>query len=261
MSDLNWKTGITKIGPNEIRVKGYRIEDAMDNLTFAQTIYLLITGELPDENTGKLMDAMLVSSVDHGATPPSCLAARTAASTGAPLNAALAAGILSINDFHGGAVHNCMLILKSAMKNKEENNLSIEDAAANIVTEYRTNKKRINGFGHRVHSNDPRKVKLFEIAEKLGKSGDYVVMALAIELALHNATGKNLPLNVDGAIAALLCDLNIPVELANAFFIMARVPGLVAHIFAEKTKQKVMRRIHPSDHEYDGPEDREIKKG
>lgn len=259
MSDLNWKTGITKIGPNEIRVKGYRIEDAMDNLTFAQTIYLLITGELPDENTGKLMDAMLVSSVDHGATPPSCLAARTAASTGAPLNAALAAGILSINDFHGGAVHNCMLILKSAMKNKEEKNLSIEDAAANIVTEYRTNKKRINGFGHRVHSNDPRKVKLFEIAEKLGKSGDYIVMALAIELALHNATGKNLPLNVDGAIAALLCDLDIPVELANAFFIMARVPGLVAHIFEEKTKQKVMRRIHPSDHEYDGPEDREIK--
>ena len=258
MSDLKWTTGVTKIAPNEIRVKGYLIQEAMEKLTFAQTIFLLLTGELPDEKTGRLMDAMLVSSVDHGATPPSCLAARTAASTGAPLNAALAAGILTINDFHGGAIHNCMLILREAMQNKQDKELSIEDAAANIVAEYRSQKKRINGFGHRVHSNDPRKVKIFAMAEELGKSGDHVKLILAIEAALKEATGKNLPINVDGAIAALLCDMQIPVELANAFFIMSRVPGLVAHIFEEQTKQKVMRKIHPSDHEYDGPADREI---
>lgn len=257
MSDLHWTTGITKINPGEIRVRGYKIEDSMGRLTFAQMIFLLLTGELPDENQGKLMDAILVSSIDHGVTPPSCLAARTAASTGAPLNAALAAGILTINDFHGGAVHNCMLILQDAMDYKNENNCELSEAAEAIVGKYRSEKKRINGFGHRIHKNDPRRKKLFAIAEECKLSGAYVDLAIEMEQALGKATGKTLNLNVDGAIAALLCDLNIPVKLANAFFIMARVPGLVAHIFEEQTREKVMRKIHPTDHSYDGPEDRE----
>ena len=259
MSNLHWTTAVTKIGPNEIRVKGFRIEDAMEHLTFAQMIYLLLTGELPDEKIGRLMDIILVSSVDHGATPPSCLVARTSASTGAPLNAALAAGILTINDFHGGAIHDCMLILKKAKSIMKVEALSLSKAAEKIVSNYRSEKKRINGFGHRIHSNDPRKVKLFSMASDLGLSGEYVEMALAIEKALADATGKNLPINVDGAIAALLCDLKIPVELANAFFIMARLPGLVAHIYEEQTREKLMRKIDPTDHSYDGPGDREIK--
>ncbi len=258
MSDLHWTTGITKIAPGEIRVRGYKIEEAMGKLTFAQMIYLILTGELPDEKKGRLMDAILVSSIDHGVTPPSCLAARTAASTGAPLNAALAAGILTINDFHGGAVHNCMLILQDAMKYREEKGCDLKTAAEEIVRRYRSEKKRINGFGHRIHKDDPRRKKLFEIAEENGLTGEYVELAVKMEKALAEATGKILNLNVDGAIAALLCDLNIPVELANAFFIMARVPGLVAHVFEEKTTQKVMRKIHPTDHEYNGPADRSI---
>lgn len=141
----------------------------------------------------------------------------------------------------------------------EVETISLTEAAEKIVSQYRSEKKRINGFGHRIHSNDPRKVKLFSMASDLGLSGEYVEMALAIEKALADATGKNLPINVDGAIAALLCDLNIPVKLANAFFIMARLPGLVAHIYEEQTREKLMRKIDPTDHSYDGPGDREIK--
>jgi citrate synthase/citryl-CoA lyase len=33
---------------------------------------------------------------------------------------------------------------------------------------------------------------------------------------------------------------------------MARVPGLVAHVYEEQTRERPMRRIHPTDHEYDG---------
>ncbi|NOR82589.1 MAG: citryl-CoA lyase, partial [Ardenticatenales bacterium] len=71
-------------------------------------------------------------------------------------------------------------------------------------------------------------------------------------------TGKSLPINVDGAIAAILVDLRMPRELANGFFIMARVPGLMAHINEEKSRMRPMRRIHPTDHEYDGPPSRSI---
>jgi citrate synthase len=67
-----------------------------------------------------------------------------------------------------------------------------------------------------------------------------------------------LPINVDGAIAAILVDLEIPPDIGNAFFIMARIPGLVAQIFEEQTRERPMRRIHPTDVSYDGPGPRSL---
>ena len=89
-------------------------------------------------------------------------------------------------------------------------------------------------------------------------AGDGVVLMNGLASALETKTGKSLPVNVDGAIAALLVDLAMPRELANGFFIMARVPGLMAHINEEKSRMRPMRRIDPTDHEYDGPADRSI---
>ena len=83
-------------------------------------------------------------------------------------------------------------------------------------------------------------------------------MARAFETALEASLGRRLPLNVDGALAALLVDLDFPPELGNAFFIVARVTGLAAHAHEEMTRQRPMRRIHPTDHEYDGPPPREM---
>jgi citrate synthase len=92
----------------------------------------------------------------------------------------------------------------------------------------------------------------------LALAGEGVSLLKALAAELMQKTGKSLPINVDGAIAGLLVDLKMPRELANGFFIMARVPGLMAHINEEKSKMRPMRRIHPTDHEYDGPPDRRI---
>jgi citrate synthase len=257
MSETSWKTAITQIQPNEVRLRGYRIDELMGEVTFAQGIFLALTGELPAPNIAKLLDAMLVSSIDHGATPPSALAARTAASTGAPLNAAVATGVLSINRFHGGAIFDCMGVLEDGIQLASDSNISIEQAAEQLVTNYRENKKRIAGLGHRVHNDDPRTKKLFALAEEFDVAKDGVAMIRAIHGALLKA-GKDLPINVDGAIAALLVDLQLPQEIANAFFIMARVPGLVAHVYEEQTRERPMRKIDPLKHDYDGPPARSL---
>jgi citrate synthase len=258
MSNLHWTTGITNVKPNELRLRGYRVDELMGNVSFGQVVYLALTGDLPSANVGKLMDAMLVCSIDHGATPPSALAARTAASTGAPLNAAIAAGILSINKFHGGAINGCMGILQDGLERAAANGKSIPETAAEMIDEFRAEKKRIPGLGHRIHTDDPRTRRLFALAEELALAGEGVFLLKALAATLMEKTGKSLPINVDGAIAALLVDLKMPRELANGFFIMARVPGLMAHINEEKSKMRPMRRIHPTDHEYDGPPDRRI---
>jgi citrate synthase len=258
MSDKKWKTAITQIKPNEVRLRGYRIDDLMGQVTFAQAIYLALTGVLPSSRVAKLLDAMLVSSIDHGPTPPSTLAARTATSTGAPMNAAIAAGILSINRYHGAAIYDCMCTIQEALKRTMEGKKSLDEAAQELVSEYRQQKKRIAGLGHRIHSDDPRTRRLFALAEDLGIAGKGVAMLRALRAAMA-ASGVDLPINVDGALAALLVDLDLPSELANAFFIMARVPGLVAHIYEERSRERPMRQIDPESYEYDGPGDRDIE--
>lgn len=258
MADLHWNTAITKIEPNKISVRGYPIDQLLGKVSFAQMVYLLFKGELPDENTGKMIEAILVSSVDHGTTPPSALSAITVASTGAPLNASVAAGILAISRFHGGAIEECMQILKQTMDYKKSNKCDFPTAAEKIISDYRLIKKRLSGFGHRLHTDDPRTKKLFQLADEYGVAGDYVNLATDFEHILEKSLGKKLPLNVDGAIAALLCDMEFDLIFANAFFMIARVPGLVAHIYEEKTRFKPMRKIHPTDVSYDGPEERKL---
>lgn len=257
MSDLHWSTAITSIQPDEVRLRGYRIDELMGHVTFGQAVYLALKGELPSPEVGRLMDAMLVSSIDHGATPPSALAAHTVASTGATLSASIAAGVLSINRYHGGAIEGCMRLILDAM-DRLDGDHSPAEVAVEVLAELRAQKKRAPGFGHRIHTDDPRTKRLLALADELRVSGGGITMARAFENALEKSLGRRLPLNVDGALAALLVDLGFPPELGNAFFIIARVTGLAAHTHEEMTRQRPMRRIHPTDHEYDGPAPREL---
>ncbi|MFN8375897.1 MAG: citryl-CoA lyase [Anaerolineae bacterium] len=252
-SDLHWTTAITQIAPNEIRLRGYRIDELMGKISFSQAIYLALTGKLPTEPVGRLLDAIFVSSIDHGASPPSALAARTSASTGAPFNAAIAAGLLSINKHHGGAVEDCMRMVQTALNISRHDGITLEEAAGRLAEQYRSEKKRLPGFGHRIHTDDPRTARLLEIAQEAHTAGSAVAMIRALAGVVAQQTGRALPINVDGAMAAVLLDIGIPLELGNTFFMMARVPGLVAHVYEEATRQRPMRQIHPTDHSYDGP--------
>jgi len=65
-------------------------------------------------------------------------------------------------------------------------------------------------------------------------------------------------LNVNGAIAAVCGDLGFDSELGNAMFMIARVPGLIAHAHEERLRQAPMRQIDPKDHQYDGPPARRL---
>ena len=238
MNSENWKTGITKVQPNKLLLRGYPIDELIGRISFAQAASLAIKGELPPPQEARLLEAMMVSSIDHGVTPPSCLAARTIASAGSPLNAALAGGILSISKNHGGAIEGAQRVFGEAVRRQREAGLEPAQAALELIRRYREEKKRLPGFGHRFHTRDPRAVRLLSLAEELGLAGPYTAMARAMETALAQETGKKLPLNVDGAIAALLGGMDYPPELANAFFMMARLPGLVAHVFEEMTRMR-----------------------
>jgi citrate synthase len=258
MADEKWKTAITDVKPNKIVMRGYPLDELLGRISFAQAIYLVLKGEFPSPEVGKLIDAIFVSSIDHGASPPSILAARTIASTGGELNSAIAAGVLAISRFHGGAIEEGQRLFMEIAKRAAESGVDEKKVVKDVLDEMKAEGKRASGFGHRLHTKDPRTLKLFSLAEELGLAGKHVRIARTVEKVLGEQMGKVLPINVDGAIAALLCDLGIPAEIGNAFFIISRVPGMVAHIHEERTRMKPMRKIDPENFEYDGPPERSV---
>jgi citrate synthase len=258
MIEQSWTQPITKIEPNKVVVRGYRIDELMGRVPFAHVVYLTLKGELPTEAQGRVMDALLVASVDHGATPPSALAARTVASGGASLSAGIAAGVMTINRHHGGAIEGCMQVLLEAVARQRTSGEDALTTARALMADYRAQKKRVPGYGHRIHTDDPRTTRLFAIAEEAGVAGDYVAMAQALQQAMKESLGKDLPLNVDGAIAAVLCEMEFPPEMGNGLFAIARTVGLTAHVFDEIVNQRPMRQISPTAHAYDGPEERSL---
>lgn len=255
---MSWNTKITKVEPNHLITRGYRQEDLIGNIPFPHVVYLLLKGELPSKEHGKMMDAILTACIDHGVTPPSSMASRVVASGGVPLPTAVAAGVLSIGDAHGGAIEKGAKFLQEGISRMKKEGKNPEEMAKILVKESREKHKRILGFGHRVHTSDPRTKRLFSLAEELNIAGGHILLSKAIEKELEVQTGRKLPINVDGAIAAISSDMSFDWRLGKAFFLLGRVAGLTAQVYEEQTEFKPMRKMFNVECEYDGTEERDL---
>ena len=258
-----WRTDITLIEPNRIVVRGYRLDDLMGRASFAETVYLLLTGDLPSRGVGRMLDALLVSSIDHGATPPSTLAARNVATTGAPVRAATAAGVLAFGSplGGGGGIHSCLRFLQEGLELIGEW-VSADDAARRLVDRALDAGGLPPGFGHRFHTRDPRATRLLQLALELELDSDHVQFIQSAERVIAerhgDAAGEPAHINEEGAVAAICGDLGLSADQAAALFMISRLPGVVAHVLEEQRRQPPMRFIDPTAHEYDGPEERRL---
>jgi citrate synthase len=255
-----WKTSLTSIASDAILIRGYPVDELMGRLSFADAVYLLLMGELPTAAIGRMLNAVLVSLIDHGVTPPSTLAARNVASSGAPLKDCVAAGILAFGPYHGGDVESCMRFLDAGLT-LTRSGQTMERAAETLVGDFVRDGRMPPGFGHRLHMRDPRAARLFQMALELELEGEHIRMMRATERALeaHQETlGRPVAPNVDGAIAAICADLGFAYELGNAIFLISRFPGLIAHAHEERSRQAPMRQIDPKDHDYDGSQARRL---
>ena len=240
-----YRTAITTHVGGKPHVYGYDLTKLAGNSSFARTIYLILKGEMPDKNSEKMLDAMLTIAIDHGVEPASVVAARNVYSGGSPLQAAVAAGILAFGEYHGGAI-------ETAMENfKKYQPLGVKK----LVEDFVKAGVRVSGFGHRLYTVDPRTKKLLELAKKFGFWGKYVKFAVDLESELSKRS-KPLPFNIDGIFAALLLEMDFNPKVGKGVFIIARTPGLVAHVVEEALREKPVRRLAEKDVEYDGPRPR-----
>ncbi|MBI2039614.1 citryl-CoA lyase [Candidatus Microgenomates bacterium] len=247
--DKKWKTAISGIIDGEAHIHGYKVTELIDKVNFTDAIWLELKSELPSDKERAMLDAILISTIDNGLGPPSVTNARNSASAGNPMQAAVAAGVLGIGDAHGGAIEECARLLQMGL------------TAEKLVEKVLGSGDRIPGFGHKVYKDeDPRATQIFEKAKKLGFYGEHCELAQNVEGVLQEKKGKKIPINVDGAIAAVISDMGFDYRLGKGFFIIGRVVGLVAHIFEEWVREKPFRRIADEEIEYDGAPPRSLKK-
>jgi len=251
-----WRTAIATSDATSLWVRGYDIT-ALMKLSFADTIFLLHQGRLPNQSERRLLDAILIGVADHGSGAPSCAAARLVASGNRQsLSAAVAAGILAIGDEHGGAGSACMELIAEGVERGLRESITLEEAARRITAEAKVRKRRLPGFGHRVHTHDPRTAVLFGMARESGVAGKGIEFVTALESAIREQI-RPLPINIDGALAAVLFDMGFPAPFGKLVFIIGRVAGLTAEVAEEYAREKAMRIRIPVT--YDGPPPREIE--
>jgi citrate synthase len=246
MSEPFWRTSLSAVEPNKILIRGYRVQDLMEHCSFGDIIYLTFKGDLPSGNEGHIIEMIVVSSTDHSFLAPSIDATRFVASGGVPLQASVAAGIISLGDHHGGAIEQCAKLLQDSVK--------AGASSLEIVSSFRSRKQRVPGFGHPWHDRDPRTRMLSAKARELGVAGPHLALAEAISNELR------LPANIDGVISGIISDIGIAWEYGRAFFIIPRAVGLAGHAVEETTRERPFRAVDIKDVAYDGPAERDLPK-
>lgn len=213
-------------------LRGISLIDLIEKHTFTETVFLLLRGVLPTPSEKKIFDALLVSAVEHGPDVPSIFVPRVSASVGNSIHVAMAAGLLSIGEKHGGAAEEAARIF---LKLKPP---------AEVIESLFAKQKRLPGFGHKIYKDEDPRVKVLErmTVQYLAHS-KFFQYARALEKELQEKKGKKLPLNIDGAIAAILMELGFDPGSAKALFALSRSAGMIAHILEEYGREGSFYRL------------------
>ena len=259
-----WRTSIIEMKPGVIRYRGYPIEDMIGHVSFAQMIWLMTRGELPEPRQAALLDAVLMSAVDHGPQAPSIAISRMATTCGVGLNNAMASAINVLGDVHGGAGEQAVELFHDVVQRIDAGSgeeAAVEAALADFTTQHG---KIIPGFGHRFHPIDPRAKPLLELVDRAAAdgvvSGRFARIARLIEIALEKQKGRRIPMNIDGATAVIYAELGFPAPLARGLFCISRSVGILAHAWEQtqqggRNKGPIPRQYVPT---YDGPPKRPL---
>jgi succinyl-CoA synthetase alpha subunit len=238
-------------------------EEALDKATvkepFANVIYRAVTGEEKvDKKRSRMVEAMVVACVDHGVTPPSAQATILGATVRPDYAMAVASGIGAITDVHGGAGAKAAAFFQACVAKSKEAKIGLDKATEEVLKEYMNRGQRVQGMGHRVHTQDPRRDALWKMVKKNGLAGPCVEISTMVSDIFEQVRAMSLPINVDGVIGAIVADMGLKTDLAKALFVYGRVAGLSAHYFEEIASQSQMRRINFAEAVYKGKELREF---
>ncbi|HLU15321.1 MAG TPA: citryl-CoA lyase [Burkholderiaceae bacterium] len=247
-----WSTDIIDMQPGKIRYHGYAIQDLIGRLSYSQMVWLMLRGDLPSDGQAKLLDAALISGVDHGPQAPSIAIARMASTCGVGLNNAMASALNVLGDVHGGAGEQAVEMYQRVAQ-RVDAGMAVDAACkAELEAFWASGKKYVPGFGHRFHPVDPRAPRLLELVDQARDngvvSGQFGDIGRGIENAIRQLKGRSIPMNIDGATAVIYAELGFPPALARGLFCLSRSVGILSHAWEQM--QQPVRNKGPIPRQY-----------
>jgi citrate synthase len=259
--------------PGMIRYRGYAVEELIGRIGFAEMVWLLTRGELPEPQEAKLLEAALVAAVDHGPQAPSIAVARMAMTCGVQINNAMASAINVLGDVHGGAVEQCVAFYNAIASRIDEKRRKAGDLSpikSAVEAEMKALVDRglshVPGFGHRFHPTDPRAPRLLQLVDDAVAagvvSGFFAAIGRRVETVLAESKRRRIPMNIDGATGVIFAELGFPPPLCRGLFVLSRSVGALAHAWeesqsGERNKGPIPRHLL---WQYKGPAARPMKK-
>lgn len=219
--------------------------DADPDEPFSHWLYRVFTNDAAvHTERARMLEALVVASSDHGFTPPSTQACVLAASTRVPYEVAVAMGVGAISDVHGGASRQAAEFYARFLRKVRKQGPNLSDVLEALMRETLSRGRRIPGLGHRIHTADPRCDALWGVAEETGVAAECVQASMLASNIFSRVRETTLPMNVDGAIGAIVADMGLPPIVGTLVFVLGRIAGLSAHYFEELNTFPPMRWIN-----------------
>jgi citrate synthase len=224
-------TNLCHATPDDIVVRGRSLpRELIGKLTFTEMIYFELTGREPTPAQRAVLDACLVTLMEHGLTPSAIATRLTYGSAPEAMQGAVAAGLLGVGSTFVGSTEGCAALLALIV------------AGADPAT-IAHGTKRLPGFGHPLHKPvDPRTVALLALARTHSIFGAHCTALEQLSKAVDAAAGKPIVVNATAAVAALIADAGLPIEILRGIALISRCAGLVGHI-REEQQSPAMRAL------------------
>lgn len=227
--------------------------DIIGKMDFTSYFWLLVTGAAPSETQRFFANAVLAAIAEHGLVPSVVAARMTYAAAPEAFHGAVAAGLLGCGSVVLGSAEIAGRFYADLVAATGDE--PVASIAAEGIRRLRAEKRAIPGFGHPQHSaGDPRALLLLDLAEQHCIVGKHIEMLYAIRDALPSVLGRPLPINVNGAIPAVMLDVGFPVAALKGISLLARTASLIAHL-QEETERPIgfiMSGAAASAIDYDG---------
>ncbi|HJV40702.1 citryl-CoA lyase [Caulobacter sp.] len=213
------------------------VGELIGQIDFTSYFWFLVTGTPPTPVQRFFADAVLVAIAEHGLVPSVVAARMTYAAAPEAFQGAVAAGLLGCGSVVLGSAETTGRFLSDLVERADRENLDPLEVAREGVKALRAERKAIPGFGHPLHSDgDPRGNLLLRLAEEKGVTGRHIRMLLAVREALPETLGRPLPINVNGAIPAVMLDVGFPLAALKGISLLARTGGLIGHLQEESER-------------------------
>lgn len=225
------QTSIATSDATSITLRGLDlVNDVMGKYGFTEMIYFHLAGRFPSKAEVTLLDACLVTIMEHGITPSSLIARLVTDSLPDELQVAVAAGLNAVGNVFVGTMEGCGVILQEGVSQGD-----LDGYCRSVVAHHLKTGQRLPGFGHPFHKpDDPRTPRLFEIAASVSMDGRYCDLLRRLNTALDEASGRHVTINATGAVAALLLEAGLDPAIFRGIAVVSRSAGLVAHIQEER---------------------------